>query len=343
MGPARIGLSGEGILCSALSLQQLSDVARFHLDISPARGIVTFVRQSATEPMDVWATDWELTSPRRITNLNPHLNESQFSTPRLLTWVGPDGREHHSAYYPPVDASEPPHPVVLYVYDGDQSTRISTFGYNPCLNVQLFTSNGYGVCLPDQVRLSPENRVDALRGMLACAVNSLIAEGVADPARIGIYGHSFGGSIVNFAITGLDCFAAAVCSTGIANYTSLHGTPTPSGDGGNWAGFVEFRQPCMGAPPWGNAQRYVEESPLFSLDRVTTPVLIVHGDRDDYVSQAWEMFNGLRRLNKPAALAIYQGEDHAPTDWRRPNVIDFWARTLAWFDRHMGTKDGGDD
>ena len=98
----------------------------------------------------------------------------------------------------------------------------------------------------------------------------------------------------------------------------------------------------MGVPPWENPPRYIENSPLFALHHVTTPVLIVHGDQDPQVSQAWELFNGLRRLSKPAALAIYHGEDHAQRDWCRPNVIDFWQRVLGWFDRHM-TKNNGPD
>jgi dipeptidyl aminopeptidase/acylaminoacyl peptidase len=226
--------------------------------------------------------------------------------------------------------------VIFYVYEGNLPAFASTFGSRLVWNLQLFINHGYGVCVPE-LRISPEHPAQSIREMLACAVKSLVAEGVADPGRLGIFGHSFGGYIVNVAITGLDCFTAAVSSTGSVNYTSFYGTPTQSGDA-SCGSFVESGQAHMGVPPWANPERYIENSPLFTLDRVNTPVLIMHGDRDDYVSQSWEMFNGLRRLKKPAELAIYHGESHSQGDWRRANVIDFWERMIGWFDRYLGRE-----
>ena len=93
----------------------------------------------------------------------------------------------------------------------------------------------------------------------------------------------------------------------------------------------------MGGPPWEFPSRYVQNSPIFQLDRVETPLLILHGELDVAcpVSQAREMFSGLRRLEKDVILVEYLDEDHWPGTWRYPNAVDYWTRVLDWFDAHL--------
>jgi dipeptidyl aminopeptidase/acylaminoacyl peptidase len=83
--------------------------------------------------------------------------------------------------------------------------------------------------------------------------------------------------------------------------------------------------------------RYIEHSPILHLDRVQTPVLIVHGALDSVpVAQADELFVGLRRLGKEAVYARYEGEGHWPGTWGHANAVDYWDRVLEWFDEHIG-------
>jgi dipeptidyl aminopeptidase/acylaminoacyl peptidase len=84
--------------------------------------------------------------------------------------------------------------------------------------------------------------------------------------------------------------------------------------------------------------RYVENSPILHLDRVQTPVLIVHGALDDAVpvTQADELFVGLRRLGREAVCARYEGEGHWQGTWGHTNAVDCWDRVLGWFDEHIG-------
>jgi dipeptidyl aminopeptidase/acylaminoacyl peptidase len=164
-------------------------------------------------------------------------------------------------------------------------------------------------------------------------VQAVVEAGLVDPQRLGIIGHSYGGYTVNCAITGLDCFAAAVSDTGSVNLTSEYGRVTE--EGLSFCGYFEDGQGKMGAPPWAAVEKYIQNSPLFQLDRVTTPVLIIHGDRDWNLSQACELFSGLRRLGKLAELAIYEGEGHWQGTWSRANIVDRWQRVLAWFDRYL--------
>jgi dipeptidyl aminopeptidase/acylaminoacyl peptidase len=97
----------------------------------------------------------------------------------------------------------------------------------------------------------------------------------------------------------------------------------------------------MGGTPWEQRDRYIENSPIFYLDRIETPLLILHGSEDSAVSsyQAGEVFVGLRRLGKEVVYAKYFGEEHDPGEWRLGNQLDYCQRLIAWFDDHLKKMD----
>ena len=90
-------------------------------------------------------------------------------------------------------------------------------------------------------------------------------------------------------------------------------------------------------PPWERPFDYVAASPVFFLDRVETPLLLIYGIEDDAVGveQGGEMFVGLRRLEKEVTLLRYHGEGHVPTNYSEANRRDLVGRVLAWFDQHL--------
>jgi len=90
----------------------------------------------------------------------------------------------------------------------------------------------------------------------------------------------------------------------------------------------------MGGTLWEFPKRYVENSPVFHLDKVETPLLLIHGVEDFVpIAQAEEMFSGLRRLGKRVSLVRYSGAGHG--FWSYENVVDHWQRVIAWFDEHL--------
>ena len=200
----------------------------------------------------------------------------------------------------------------------------------------LYASHGYAVLLPD-IPLGPR---DARRGIprsVLPAVNRVVELGIADPARIGVMGQSYGGYSVLALITQTDMFAAAVCSAGAVNLTSFYGALTTTGDT-KWLGWSESGQARLGGCLWENRDAYIENSSLFYLDRVSTPLLLLSGDDDPGAfTQASETFSALRRLGQRVELRNYKGEGHAPPGWSEPNLRDVLDRTVAWFDEHMKT------
>ena len=93
----------------------------------------------------------------------------------------------------------------------------------------------------------------------------------------------------------------------------------------------------MGGHPWEFRERYLENSPFFYLNRVETPLLIIHGAEDEAVPSylADEIFTALRRLGKTVTYARYTGEDHWEGSWSYPNQLDALRRSIAWFDKHL--------
>lgn len=167
-------------------------------------------------------------------------------------------------------------------------------------------------------------------------IERLIALGIADPGRIGVTGHSYGGYGTLALLVQSDRFAAAVASAAQADLVANYGRI--AADGSSRTRWSERGQGRMGATLWEAPERYRENSPILLLDRVTAPLLLLHGG-DDPTVPVWlaeGIFSGLRRLDRPVALARYAGEGHWSGDWSVPHQIDCWSQLLAWFDRYMG-------
>src|SRR5258708_2031492 len=100
---------------------------------------------------------------------------------------------------------------------------------------------------------------------------------------------------------------------------------------------AEHGQELMGGTPWEFRDRYIENSPIFFLDRVDTPLLIIHGGDDTTVPPflAEQVFVSLRRLGKEVEFARYEGEGHSPAYWSYANQLDLCNRVIAWFDDHL--------
>ena len=179
-----------------------------------------------------------------------------------------------------------------------------------------------------------------LPGLVLPAVLRLIELGIADPDRIGLMGFSNGGYLTLALLTQTTLFRAAVAVAGIVNLTSFYGILDEHG--GSWGVAYcegEGAPGRMGGSLWENRDAYIENSPLFYLDRVQTPVLLAAGTgdfRDADAAQAQEAFSALRRLGQQVELRLYHGEIHATPYWSRPNLQDLCDHVLDWFETHLG-------
>jgi dipeptidyl aminopeptidase/acylaminoacyl peptidase len=167
-------------------------------------------------------------------------------------------------------------------------------------------------------------------------VNKVIEMGIADPERLGVMGHSYGGYSTLGLIVQTGRFKAALEADGVADLISSYGAMLNNGAAFGTS-IAEHGQGLMGGTPWEFRDRYIENSPFFYLDRVETPLLIVHGGLDLDVASFLgdEVFVALRRLGKEVEYAKYKGEEHSPLYWSYANQVDFCQRMIAWFDVHL--------
>jgi dipeptidyl aminopeptidase/acylaminoacyl peptidase len=310
--------------------------------ISAGGGGIVFAEQDAARPEDLWFLGPGAAPPRRLTRINPDFDDFAMGRARLIEWLSADGVRCRGALLLPAGYSESQrYPLVVFVYGGARlSNGIHSFGvragWGTDDNFQMLATRGYAVLLPD----APSDRKDQMRDLpktVLPGVNRVIDLGIADPERLGIMGHSNGGYSTLALITQTTRFKAAVMRAGMGNFLSFYGE---LGRDGTHYG-VGVAESAMGmGTPWDSRSRYLENSPVLYLDRVQTPLLIVHGTEDDAVAVflAEEVFVDLRRLGKEVVFARYEGEGHSIEGYA--NQVDYVNRMLAWFDEHLKAPSG---
>jgi dipeptidyl aminopeptidase/acylaminoacyl peptidase len=230
--------------------------------------------------------------------------------------------------------------VVLMYPGGDRSRQAEVFGGGGDLTIPtlLFTSRGYAVVLAS-LPLGPNreagNPLSEMIDELLPQVYRAAELGYVDVNRLAIAGQSFGGYGTGAIISGTNLFRAAVAVSGIYDLAGTYGYLDETG-GSFWIGWSEAGQARMGTHPWANVMRYLENSPYYRADRIHTPLLLIHGDKDMAYHDAQKLFTALRRLDRPVQLATYGGMGHVIYEWTRPNAMDAARRIVGFVQDHLG-------
>jgi dipeptidyl aminopeptidase/acylaminoacyl peptidase len=341
MGLARVDLR-TGRITQMLEEDRWYDTTRADpMVVTPDGKSLVHVAEDSRHPPDLWITrGHEPTQPRQISHVTPGLPRLT-ATAKLIGWQDLDGGTLHGALILP--AGPPPSPgfpLIVKVYGGeDVSADLNRFGFapDPVENLHVLTTRGYAVLLADSKVRVGTPMLDLLKTVMP-GVDRAISLGLADPDRLGIMGHSYGGYSALALVVQSGRFKAAVVRAGFGDLIGAYGQLGP--DGTNYMlPWAEQGQGRMGATLWEARARYVENSPIFYLDRVTAPLLIIHGGTDRNVPPflADEVFSGLRRLGKAVEYVRYAGEGHWEGEWSLPNQIDYLKRVVAWFDSHLRT------
>ena len=305
---------------------------------SDGRTIVYFA-EDAQHDTDLWTSDSSFKNPRRLTHLNSQFDKYRMGSARLIRWLGDDGQALQGALLLPADYQEGKHyPLIVWVYGGDsKSDDLSHFGLEGSgpLNMQLFATRGYAVLAPDSPQQVGTPMADLAKTVLP-GVNKVIEMGIADPDRLGVMGHSNGGYSTLALIVQTKRFKAAMEADGMADLIAHYGEMDKSGTAFGTSN-LEHGQDALGGMPWEVRDKYIENSPIFYLDRVETPLMIVQGSNDQAVAPflADEIFVDLRRLGKAVQYAKYEGEGHGLDYWSYANQVDLCNRAIAWFDQYL--------
>ncbi|HEX6200500.1 MAG TPA: prolyl oligopeptidase family serine peptidase, partial [Thermoanaerobaculia bacterium] len=295
-----------------------------------------YTRESYTEFPDLWVSDLSLDERRRVSEANPGLEDHALGEAELVEWTGPDGLPLQGVLIKPAGYEEGTrYPVLVYFYRLF-SQRLHRFN-DPAVNHRpsfpYYASHGYAVFLPD-IRFDIGRPGHSATQALVTGVQKLVEMGVADPARIGLHGHSWSGYQTAFVVTQTDLFAAAVAGAPVSNMTSAYGGIRYESGLARMFQY-EQSQSRMGATLWNGRDRYIESSPLFYADRIETPLLIQFGDRDGAVpwTQGIELYLALRRLGKDVWFLQYRGEGHHLEEY--PNKLDYSIKMREFFDHYL--------
>lgn len=288
-----------------------------------------------------------------VLTLNPQLAAVEFGSVRPVAHRGPNGETLTSWVVLPANwRADAPPPLVVLPYPGlgvygpaapPEAARAGAGLTN--ISPHVLAGHGYAVLYPSLPRdRYPDDPAQDLAAQILTVVDAVGAAGLADPNRVALWGHSFGGHAALAAATQSDRFKAIVCTAGVADIVSAWGhygiqsTPEEGFAFTGVAGYVETGQMRVGGPPWTDPDRYVRNSPLFHADKITAPVLLAYGDLDEYGDgQGGEMFSALYRQGKDAKLLTFWGEGHVVS--APGNVQRLYDEVLDWLDLAFG-RDG---
>jgi dipeptidyl aminopeptidase/acylaminoacyl peptidase len=297
--------------------------------------LMVYAAENAQQELNVWITHRDFTNARQVTHINSDLERYPTGEARLIGYSTAEGKKLQATLLLPMSyQSDRRYPLVVFVYGGSMlSANVNRYGGsgNEHFNLQLLSSRGYAVLLPD-TPLNVGTPMQDLAKTVLPAVDKAIEMGVADPDRLGVMGASYGGYSTLALIVQTERFKAAVMDVGVGNLSSMYGVMLKNGRaaGVRWA---EDEQGRMGGPPWQFPERYVQNSPAFFLNKIETPLLISQGGMDLSPFHADEIFVGLRRLGKKVVYVRYENEGHGVE--YPSNRIDYWNRILDWFESHL--------
>jgi dipeptidyl aminopeptidase/acylaminoacyl peptidase len=254
-----------------------------------------------------------------------------------LTWSSPDGRPIEGILTYPVDyRAGSKVPLLLVIHGGPAGVFVRSFLGTPSpYPVAAFAARGYAV-----LRANPRgssgygkefrfaNRNDWGGGDyrdLMSGVDRVIAMGVADPARLGVMGWSYGGFMTSWTITQTARFKAASAGAAVTNLMSFTGVTDIPG----------FVPDYFGGEYWNRFDAWRTHSAMFAIKGVTTPTLIQSGDADDRVpiSQSYELYNALKRQGVTTRMTVYPRQPHGFTEPKM--TLDAARANLEWFDRFV--------
>lgn len=299
--------------------------------------VLLYTRSSYQEFPDLWVAASDFSEPRRISAANPQQAEYLWGSAELVEWTSTEGVPLQGVLYKPEDFDPTrKYPLVVYFYERMSDglhTHYAPVPHRSRINFTFYASRGYLVFVPDIVYRTGYPGESAMHAVIP-GVLSLLERGFVDRDRMALQGHSWGGYQISYMVTRTDIFRAAIAGAPVANMTSAYGG-IRWGTGLSRQFQYERTQSRIGQNLWEAPIRYIENSPLFWLDRVETPLLIMHNDEDGAVPwyQGIELFMGLRRLGKPTWLVNYNGEPHWPTT--AANKIDWNIRMQQFLDHYL--------
>jgi len=285
---------------------------------------------------DLHLADPEFREIKKISHLGEQTKKFVWGRAELVHYKNADGVPLQGVLLKP-DNFDPTkkYPLMVYIYErlSQNLHRFVEPRPGTSINPTYYVSNGYLVLMPDIIYTVGYPGQSAVKCVLP-AIEKVAQGGYVDEKAIGIQGHSWGGYQTAYLITQTTRFKAASAGAPVTNMTSAYG-------GIRWGTGLprqfqyERTQSRIGGSLWEYPTRFIENSPVFMADRVQTPLLMLHNDKDEAVpwQEGIQYYLALRRLDKEVYLLNYPGEAHGLR--QRKNQLDYTVRLQQFFDHHL--------
>ena len=271
---------------------------------------------------------------KQLSSINPQQKDYNWGTAELFNWKAYNGKDATGIVYKPENFDpKKKYPMICYFYE---KLSDSLFDYKEpapirsAINVPFFVSRGYIIFMPDieyKIGYPGQSAYD----YIVSGARALVKKGWVDSTNMALQGHSWGGYQAAQVATMTKLFKAVWAGAPVANMTSAYGgIRWESGVSRQWQ--YEKSQSRIGGTLWEKLPLYIENSPLFHLDKVTAPMVIMANDADGAVPwyQGIELFSGLRRVGKKVWMFNYNGQGHGLT--QRQDMRDYQIRMQQFFD-----------
>ncbi len=292
-----------------------------------------FVWSDALHAPDVYSIDLSPgAKPKQLTDLNPEFRDKVMAHFEVVTWKSKDGLPIEGLLFLPPDRKPDERvPLILQVHGGPAG--VFTNSWNT--SYHILAGLGYAVLCPN-VRGSTAYGDDLLRGNmkdigggdyqdLMTGVDKLIKDELVDSERMGIRGWSYGGILGGWTITQTNRFKAASLGAMVSDWTSEYGQGF-NHDVSLW---------YIGGSPWTNPDAYRRMSPMTHVANISTPTLILHGERDttDTIEQSMNFHNALWERGVPTRFIRFPREPHGLREPRhqRTRLVE----EIAWMQKYI--------
>ena len=314
----------------------------YGLSMDRERRRIAFASSDPTTPGDLYVQDPGET-PRRLTELNADLfRDVELVRPEEFHYNGADGWDIQAWIIRPSGASDHPPPAILEIHGGPEAMYGSSFFFEFQLLAAhgfavIYTnprgSTGYGRAFSNAVRndWGGKDFQDIMAGL-----DFAVAKGWADPDRLGVAGGSYGGYMTNWAIGHTDRFKAAVTMRCVSNMAAMFGYSD--------LGWFLTVEEMGGSVPWKNLDWLTERSPITYVERIKTPLLILHSDQDLRcpIEEGEQLFTALKFLGREVRMIRFEGQSHdlSRNGHPRSRVIRL-RHIVGWFLKHIPTDVAG--
>lgn len=296
-----------------------------------------YTKQNFETFPDLIYTDKTFKKSKTISKLNPQQEDYAWGKMELVSWETETGRTIEGLLVKPPNFQEgKKYPMIVNFYE-KSSSRLhrhrEPFAHRSTINYSYYANKGYVIFNPDIAYTTGQPGESCLEAVMT-GVDYILSLGFVDEKNMGLQGHSWGGYQIAYLLNKTQRFKCAESGAPVVNMTSAYGG-IRWGSGMSRMFQYEKTQSRLGNTLWKDQDVYLRNSPLFEVDKMTTPVLILHNDKDGAVPwyQGIEYYMALRRLGKEAWFLNYNDEPHWPV--KRQNRLDFNKRMEQFFGYYL--------